>query len=69
MNFDLDRIEFHPPIPPTHDFKSLLFCQMRIKNAPPDKEELIMIKDYESVFVKALVVDGLVPANSGGPFK
>ncbi|WP_316859958.1 helix-turn-helix transcriptional regulator [uncultured Cohaesibacter sp.] len=66
LNFDLNRIEFHP-WSTDPNFQKPLVLPEHYRNAP-DKEELIQVKDYESVFVKAIVISGIVPASAARPF-
>nr|WP_319485689.1 hypothetical protein [uncultured Cohaesibacter sp.] len=66
LNFELNRIEFHPWSTDPHYQKPLVLPE-HYRNAP-DKEQLIQVKDYESVFVKAIVISGIVPANAARPF-
>nr|WP_321456113.1 helix-turn-helix transcriptional regulator [uncultured Cohaesibacter sp.] len=66
LNFELNRIEYHPWSTDPHYQKPLVLPE-HYRNAP-DKEQLIQVKDYESVFVKAIVISGIVPANTARPF-
>nr|WP_320141651.1 helix-turn-helix transcriptional regulator [uncultured Cohaesibacter sp.] len=66
LNFELNRIEFHPWSTDPHYQKPLVLPE-HYRNAP-DKELLLQVKDYESVFVKAIVISGIVPANTARPF-
>lgn len=66
LNFELNRIEFHP-WSTDPNFQKPLVLPEHYRNAP-DKEQLIQVKDYESVFVKAIVISGIVPANTARPF-
>ena len=67
LNFKLNRVEFHP-WSTDPNFQKPLVLPEHFRNAP-DKEQLIQLKEYENVFVKALVIGGYAPAKASGPFE